>query len=650
MYEIQEGNRLVFQYNKERVFVEPWGKDGLRVRIAKDGVLRENAVGALSTCAKFDAEIEIHEGGASISNGKIKAVFVNGGLTFYNDKGEELLGEQWSGAPLNFPAPKGDPMIYPCRTWRALPGGGWRVQYRMKAYNGEKLFGMGQYQDGILNRKGSTLEMAPRNKQASVPFVLSDRGYGFLWNNPAIGRATFGENYTQWEADATDGIDYWITAGDTPKDIERNYMEVNGRAPMMPEYAMGFWQCKLRYVTQDELMGVAREYHRLGIPLNVIVIDFYHWTRHGNWFLDPEYWPDPEGMCRELKEMGIELCVSVWPSVERASDNYAEMREKGYLTDTIGGLPFGADFGANLAYFDATNPGAREFVWSKLKKNYYDKGVAIFWADCAEPEYNSPDFYLYTYYAGSAEKIGNIYPRDYARLFYEGGLEAGQKLPLSLIRCAWVGSQKYGALVWSGDIEPTWAAFREQLEAGLSMAIAGIPWWTTDIGGFCGGNREDPAYRELIVRWFEWATYCPVMRLHGARSGQAEEGRTPPNEIWSYGDEAFEIMRAHIEKREAMRPYVRQTMAEAHENGDPVMRPLFYEFPNDQRAWNTPYEYMFGDDLLVAPVLEPGVRELNVYLPEGANWVDERDGKEYAGGKEYVIAAPLSSIPVLRKK
>ncbi|MBR0144714.1 MAG: family 31 glucosidase [Clostridia bacterium] len=648
MFEIQDG-RLVYGFERERLWVEPWGENSVRVRGAKDGVLRENEVGALDKAKPVTAEIRITEDGAVLKNGRIEVRFRGPEMTFYNDRGEELTGEHWQGISLQKPEPIHDPLLYPARVWRRLPGGGWRLQYRMKAYEGEKLFGMGQYDDGILDRKGSSLELRQRNKQASVPFVISSRGYGMLWNNPAVGRATFAENGTIWEADSTDTLDYWITAGDAPSDILHAYFDAAGHAPMMSEAAMGFWQCKLRYATQDELMEVAREYHARGIPLKVIVIDFYHWTAHGDWKFDPACWPDPEGMCRELREMGIELAVSIWPTVERKSENYKEMREKGLLMESDAGVPCCILFDESLTAIDVTNPETRIFVWDRVKKNYLDKGVKLFWLDCAEPEVSIPeDMFLYSYAAGPVEKIGNIYPRDYAKLFYEGQKACGVENPVSLVRCAWAGSQKYGALVWSGDIFTTWKAFREQIATSQSMAMAGIPWWTSDIGGFIDGDRDDEGFRELLLRWFEWATYCPVMRMHGARAGKREEGKDPPNEIWSYGEEAYGIMKAHIEKREAMRPYIRKTMREA-EAGDPPVRPLFYSFPDDPKAWETPFEHMFGSDLLIVPVLEPGARSVTAYLPAGCRWEDTRDGAVYKGGSTVELAAPLESIPVLKK-
>ena len=325
------------------------------------------------------------------------------------------------------------------------------------------------------------------------------------------------------------------------------------------------------------------------------------------------------------------------------------MRETGLLMESDAGVPCCILFDESLTAIDVTNPETRIFVWDRVKKNYLDKGVKLFWLDCAEPEVSIPeDMFLYSYAAGPVEKIGNIYPRDYAKLFYEGQKACGVENPVSLVRCAWAGSQKYGALVWSGDIFTTWKAFREQIATSQSMAMAGIPWWTSDIGGFIDGDRDDEGFRELLLRWFEWATYCPVMRMHGARAGKREEGKDPPNEIWSYGEEAYGIMKAHIEKREAMRPYIRKTMREA-EAGDPPVRPLFYSFPDDPKAWETPFEHMFGSDLLIVPVLEPGARSVTAYLPAGCRWEDTRDGAVYEGGSTVELAAPLESIPVLKK-
>ena len=313
------------------------------------------------------------------------------------------------------------------------------------------------------------------------------------------------------------------------------------------------------------------------------------------------------------------------------------------------------DFMAPTVHFDATNPGAREYIWQKVKQNYYSKGIKTFWLDEAEPEYTVYDFENYRYHQGTNLQIGNTYPLRYAQAFYEGQEKEGQQNIVNLLRCAWAGSQKFGALVWSGDIASSFESMRNQLAAGLNMGLAGIPWWTTDIGGFHGGNPDDPAFRELFARWFAWGAFCPVMRLHGNREPiQPQFGTTggaacrsgAPNEVWSYGDEVYGICKKYLDIREKMRPYTRRIMAEAHEKGTPVMRPLFYMFPGDPASWEIEDEYFYGPDVLVAPVLYAGQRERQVYLPAGETWVDAASGKTYPGGQTVTVEAPLDTIPV----
>ena len=470
-----------------------------------------------------------------------------------------------------------------------------------------------------------------------------------------MGRASFGKNMTEWEAESTKVIDFWITAGDTPAEILSNYMQVTGRPPMMPEYGLGFWQCKLRYQTQEELLTVAREYHRRGIPLDVIIADFFHWTLEGTWDFDPKYWPDPKAMVKELEEMGTKLMVSIWPTVSIYAPDYETMKEKGYLVRSESGVKINMLMIDPTSFADMTHPGAREFVWDKIKKNYYDKGIKTFWLDVAEPEYSSYDFDNYRYYQGSVLEVGNQYPVWYTKMIYDGLKEAGEQDVVSLVRCAWAGSQRYGALVWSGDIPSTFESFKIQIVCGLQMAMSGIPWWTTDIGGFHDGDISDPKFQELLIRWFQYGAFCPVMRLHGNRmpyqkpldttgGGRCSSGAD--NEIWSFGEENFQIMKKYIEIREKMRPYTRRLMKEASETGSPIMRPLFYHFPEDSKVWEMKDEFLFGDKVLVAPVTEYLQREREVYLPAGSSWKDAHSGEIYQGGQTVTAAAPLDVIPV----
>ena len=670
-------NRLIIRDGASQLWIDPWGTDGVRVRMTmepemdpRDWALSEPVedVTPVITCEEIDytdpwykaEEYAHHHCTAKVYtfvNGKLTVkVGPEGWLSFYNQKGELLTEEYWRNR--NRIHRYSTSLRIPARELKPLPGTtDYALSARFEAFEDEMIFGMGQYQDKQLNKKGAILELCHRNSQASVPFYVSSRGYGFLWNNPAVGMCTFGTNRTEWTARSTKKLDYYITCGDTPADIERNYSAVTGRTPMMPEYGLGYWQCKLRYRTQDELMAVARKHKAMGLPLDAIVVDFFHWPRQGDWRFDPIDWPDPDAMVKELKEMGVETVVSVWPTVDERSDNRWEMEEHGYLVRTDRGKDTMTWMGGTV-YFDATHPGAQQFIWDKCKQNYYAKGIRCFWLDEAEPEYDCYEFDNYRYHAGPALQVTNTYPVGYAKAFYDGLKAAGETEILSLTRCTWAGGQKYAALTWSGDIHSSFRAMREQLQAGLSMQMAGIPWWTSDIGGFMGGDGSDPAFRELLLRWFAWGCFSPVFRMHGERSPwyereqeyrnnirQITSGRD--NEVWSFGEENTPILCKYLFLRERLRPYVRQIMREAHETGAPVMRPLFYEFPQDKAAWQVEDCYMFGPDMLVAPVMEPGVTQRRIYLPAGETWKDAYTGQVYEGGQTVTVPAPIDVIPVM---
>ncbi len=661
----KQDHRLIFTYDAEKLWIEPWGENALRVRATKMPEMPAEDW-ALLPPKDTKAEISITPYGASIVNGKIKAELNTAGkITFYNQKGEILLEEyvrnrkEYKMKPGTKPTGFASALDIEAREFKPILGGDYSLTMRFESNPEEKIYGMGQYQQPYLNLKGCELELAQRNSQASVPFMISSLGYGMLWNNPAIGRVTFGKNLTTWQAYSTKILDYWICAGDTPAEITETYAKATGTVPMMPDFAMGFWQCKLRYQTQEELLEVAREYKRRGLPISVIVIDFFHWTMQGEWKFDPGYWPDPDAMIKELKEMGIELMVSIWPTVDHRSENYQEMLEKGYLIRTDRGHRIAMDFHGNTIHFDPTNPGARKYVWEKVKKSYYDRGIRIFWLDEAEPEYTYYDFDLYRYHLGPNLQIGNIYPVMYAKAFFDGMKEAGQENIINLIRCAWAGSQRYGALLWSGDIHSSFRSLRDQLAAGLNVSLAGIPWWTTDIGGFHGGNPDDPEFREVFVRWFQFGTFCPVMRLHGDREPHSEPLGTSgggicssgaDNEVWSYGPEVYEICKKYLEIRYRIKPYIEKLMREAHEKGTPVIRPLFYDFHEDKTAWQVEDQYMFGPDVLVAPILYPKMEKRKVYLPEETDWKNAWTGEEFQGGQTIEVDAPIDIIPLFLRK
>ena len=663
-----ENGVLIAQANGETLRIEPWGKDSLRVRatmlpgfFGKDWALTEVPEKTEAKAEQFEVdhlEIDGSMGkrtSASITNGKIRAV-VNfaGVITFYKED-QEILREYhrcYDGTI----SKESRCLKTVNREWKGVIGGSeYSLNLKFESNDEEKIFGMGQYQQKYMDLKGCTLELAQRNSQISVPFAVSSLGYGMLWNNPAVGQVTFGKNYTEWTACSTKDMDYWLTAADTPKEILENYTAVTGRAPKFPEDRMGLWQCKLRYRTQDEVLEVARRYQKEGIKIDQIVIDFFHWTVQGDWKFDEKYWPDPKAMVDELHSMGIKVIVSVWPSVDRKSENFWPMLDRGLLIKTERGALQTYDFQGDCVEIDVFNPETRKYVWEVCKKNYYDLGIDAFWLDNSEPDFGVYDFDHYRYIDGPALSCSNIYPQLYSRVFYDGMKAEGEENIVNLLRCAWAGSQKYGNVVWSGDVPSTFEAFYDQLQAGLNMGLAGIPWWTTDIGGFHNGVAADPDFKELLIRWFQFGTFCPVMRLHGSRqpytpiynkAGELREGTGTDNEVWSYGEEAYQIMTKFIHVRELMRDYTRSLMQQAHENGHPVLRALFYEFPSDPICWDIKDSYLFGSDLLVAPICHEHAVDRQVYLPAGASWTDASTGIVYEGGQWIMADAPMDTLPV----
>ena len=650
-----EGNRIIWETAGELVYIEPYGRDAIRFRSSKSLRIDEALNWTLEEPASPEGVIiEADDEKACMTNGKIQVTITGDGTVTYRNTrtGKVLLEEYWIDGRVHT-AP-----LRRAREYRVTSGNQFKISLYFKAEPGEHFYGMGQDANDCFDLKGSTVELLQKNGKCTIPYTYSSRGYGFIWNNPAIGRAEFVNNHTMWHVQCAKQIDYVVIAGDTPGEINEKFTAVTGRAPMLPEWAAGFWQCKLRYETQEELLQVAREYKKRGLPISVIVIDYFHWTMQGEWKFDPEKWPDPKAMVSELESMGIKLMVSIWPTIDPRSENYAYMREHNYILRGERGVDVVFMFFGPQTYVDTTHPGAREFFWSRAKKNYYDYGIRTFWLDEAEPEMRPYDYDNVRMYLGNGEEVSNIYCVGFAKAFYDGLKAQGEEV-CNLVRCAWLGSQRYGVVLWSGDIASTFDSLRKQLKAGLNVAMCGIPWWTTDIGGFINGDPESEEFRELMIRWFEFGVFCPIFRLHGFRlpypvrdilNPDGYCGSGGPNEVWSFGEEAYEIIRRYMYVREELKPYIMKQMKLASEDGTPVMRPLFYDFCGDKNVYDIGDEYMFGPDLLVAPVVELGARKRMVYLPEGCRWKDAGTGTVYDGGTRIEADAPLDTIPLFLKE
>ncbi len=671
---ISERNALVFKRQGEMVRIEAWGENSLRVRATmlkeftgRKWALTEKVKESNAEVSFFDVEYICGDGTkenrkhAKITNGELTAEVNFAGVISFYKKNELILREYYRSYDGTISRESRCLKIVN-REWKGVIGSdNHKLKVRFDSNRGEKIFGMGQYQQPELDLKGCSLELAQRNSQISVPFMVSSLGYGMLWNNPGVGQVTFGNNMTLWDMYSTKEMDYWITVADAPKEIVGNYAKATGYAGEFPEELMGLWQCKLRYRTQKEVLEIARKYTNLGIHIDQIVIDFFHWTYQGDWKFDTRYWPDPKAMVDELHSMGIKVIVSVWPSVDRKSENFYPMVEKGLLIKTERGAMQTYDYQGDCVEIDAFNPETRDYIWNVCKKSYYDYGIDGFWLDNSEPDYGVYDFENFRYIDGSALEISNLYPQMYSRAFYDNMVKEGNMHPVNLLRCAWAGSQKFGNVVWSGDVPSTFEALWDQLQCGLNMGLAGIPWWTTDIGGFMTDDVKDPDFRQLLIRWYQFAVYTAVFRLHGDRGpynipalddrdwggGYLHTGQD--NEMWSYGDDNFKIMKKYYDIRMELKPYIKKLYEEASTNGSPLIRTMFYEFPDDVKCWDIQDQYMFGSEYLVAPILHLNEFEREVYLPEG-KWELTSEGTIFDGGQTVKVAAPIEYMPVFAKR
>lgn len=520
----------------------------------------------------------------------------------------------------------------------------------------EKIYGLGQDPMANLNQRDRERRMwqewgsRRRSGNAGIPCCLSNRGYGLLLNSSwpsrfAIGRAEMSEMPTSpefapapwgWqersgETDPDqlaiildhDQMDVFMICRDSFAEILSGFAELIGYSPMLPKWAFGFMQCKNRYRTQAELLSVAREYRHRRIPCDALVIDWLWFKEFGDleWFR--ENWPDPAGMLAELAGMGFHVLQAQHPFIEKNSRKYPEFKEKGYLNQA----PEGA-----RPTFDHSSPAARKAWWEAVRPLYVD-GIRGYWTDMGELEQHWPGTVSWL---GPREKVHNIYMTLWAKGLYEGQRKDFDQRVLTLARTTYSGLQRYGAVLWSGDIDGSWEVLRDQVVIGQGVGLSGQPYWCTDIGGFFTGESYSP---ELYVRWFQWGIFCPVLRTHGTRPG---------NEAWSFGSQAEEIIAGMIRLRYRLLPYLYSCARQAMEKGTPIMRAMCLDYGDDPVAVDQVTQYLFGPAILVAPVVLEGARSRTVYLPDGI-WHDFWSGRKYSGRQWVDVCAPLSRIPLFIK-
>ena len=504
----------------------------------------------------------------------------------------------------------------------------------------ESFYGLGQHQAGVWNYRGDAVDISQDNTNISIPFFLSSNGYGIFWNNAS--RSRFNNRFLSalyLSSEVADEMDYYFLYGPEFDHIIAGYRELTGAPPLFGKWAYGFWQCKNKYNTQEELLSVAHKYRQLHIPADNIVQDWFWWYTMGEPVFDKARYPDPPGMVEDLHKSNFHLMISVWPYFRPGSKTYDDMDQRGLFIDRTKVQSFHPP---RMALYDAFNPDARKYYWNLMDQALFKIGADAWWLDTTEPETEDRETNILVTnktYLGNGARYANAFPLMTTQGVYQGQRsESDKKRVFILSRSAFAGAQRNAAAVWSGDINSDWIFFKKQIPAGLNYSISGLPYWTTDIGGFVSGNPDDPAYRELFIRWFQFGTFNPILRVHGTRS-------TNQNELWSYGAEAQKILTAYDTLRYRLLPYIYSLAWMTTSQGYTPMRGLIMDFRTDTHSATIGDQFMFGPALLVNPVTDPGVSSRQVYLPK-AKWYDFWSGGSVEGPRMMDAAGPIDQLPL----
>ena len=518
----------------------------------------------------------------------------------------------------------------------------------------EVIYGLGQHQNGMMNQRGQRLVLEQNNMEIAIPYFTSVKGYGVYWDTYSI--TTFDDTPmgTSFKSEAGEAIDYYFLYGGDGDGTVARMRELTGAARLAPLWTFGFWQCKERYKSSDEVVEVVRKYRDLGVPLDAIVQDWKYWGEEDNTWnalsFDNPAFAGYKKMFSDLKGLNAKMMITIWPSVGEVTQIYKDLQGMDAL--------FPMQTSPRVAkVYDIWNEEARNHFWSYMKKNMFDNGMSAWWLDGPEPEfYNTQpsDFNQPTGAGTALRNVRNTYPLFVSKGVYENQRKVtSDKRVYILTRSAFAGLQRYGAGSWSGDIRASWDVFKKQIPAGLNFSMCGIPYWNTDIGAWHPyGNvyntaNTDPGYQEFYCRWFQFATFNPMMRAHGTGS---------PREIYQFGERgywAFDVQEKFLNLRYSLLPYIYSTAWRTTNEGYSFLRHMSMEAPADSNTYGLDDQFMFGQAFLVAPILEDGTGESRtvrreVYLPAGT-WVDFWTGEAVSGGRRVTKAAPIDIIPVYVK-
>ncbi|MEO8394277.1 MAG: TIM-barrel domain-containing protein, partial [Chloroflexota bacterium] len=532
----------------------------------------------------------------------------------------------------------------------------------------EALYGLGSHEEGMMNLRGEHQYLYQQNMKAVVPVLLSTRGYGILVDSYSL--MTFHDDAfgSYLWTDVDDELDYYFIYGPEFDQIVQGIRQLTGQAPMLPRWAFGYIQSKERYVSQAELIDVVQEYRKRGLPLDCIVQDWKSWPRDlwGQKTLDSERFPDPDSLTSEIHRLNAHLMISIWPNMNPGGDNWCEMRDQGFLL-------------GNQGTYDVFQEKARALYWKQANEGLFAHGIDAWWCDCTEPFQAD---WIGTFKPEPEERLRinteeakryldpeniNAYSLLHSQGIYEGQRKiTTDKRVVNLTRSAYAGQQRYATITWSGDVSATWDTLRKQIADGLNFCATGMPYWTVDIGAFFVKNDpnlwfwngdydlgvEDMGYRELYVRWFQYAAFLPMFRAHGTDT---------PREIWRFGnsgDPMYEALVKFLRLRYRLMPYLYSVAGMVTHEDYTMIRALPFDFRTDSATFNIADQFMFGSAFLVNPVIQPmyfsaGSHPINgasktrsVYLPAGSDWYDFWTGQCYAGGQTLNAEAVLDTMPL----
>jgi len=655
--------------NGSLVSIEPYAPNIVRVTIALDRDLADAAPG-YGIVAKSDAA------GWSHSNNAAGDSFISSAVSL------TVNAQPWPSAPnqmARYFASAIPPVSVSIKGADGKPivtMGGWdmaphdvagehtfAVSASFSVEPGEHFYGLGQNQEGHLDLRGRTIDCrhyydAPADEQVCVPVLVSSRNYMIVWDNPSATTVSPGlYDRTAFQSQVGERVSFFVITGNNSDDLYKGYRLLTGVTPLPPKAAFGLIQSKARYESEAELMGVAKGYRDRGYPLDIMVLDWFYWTRMGQLDIDHTYFPDPQGMNKQLHDWGMHSIISVWPRFEKEGRYFNFLAAKGWLLKdkdgkVVDGLPVRNDRAGAL--IDSTNPEARQWFWGKIRDNILSQGFDWTWLDETEPDL-VPDGFFYS--IGSGDRYHNLFPLVHTMGVADGSAKDRPDFRnLILARAAYLGAQASGAIFWTSDVQGSWESMKRQIPANLNMAASGIAYTSSDTGGWqypSGPKAQhpvlvDPAgatamspnyvdYPELFVRWFQLNSFTPTLRIHGQR---------PATAIWQYGKAAEPILAQFLRLRYELMPYLYAMGHGTYETGAPFMRALFMDFPNDPNVVDLNDEYMFGPAFLVAPVTEQGATSRKVYLPAGSDWYDWWTNRKIAGGQWIDAAAPIDRIPL----